>query len=413
MERKDASLVSTLIEDPDFALVTDQLIERARELAPRIRARSAEAEALRRMPDETLAEAEVFLPALVPKRWGGMGLGARALCEVARELAHGEASSAWTIAFLMEHSWMACHLDFDLQEELFAERPYILASAPLNPSGKAERVDDGFRVSGTFRYASCVGNSEWTFVTSLLEEGDEKIPYTFLVPLTDVTVNDDWFMSGMAATSSASVTADGAFVPENRSIPTEQFISVDQHPGAAHEEAFMRYPPLASIGDMMAGIALGCAEACVEIVRERLGVSKAFGVPRLERPLSRVRWGTALEKVRCAQLLWRDTLHRSIVKCDAMEQWSEEEVGQIELDHAMVVHLSHEAVGILCDGMGSSPYQLSDPLQLYRRDMDVIANHAFHDHDLVFERATRFVLGIGPNETDPFVQRPPKVAAAG
>jgi 3-hydroxy-9,10-secoandrosta-1,3,5(10)-triene-9,17-dione monooxygenase len=397
-----------LSESRDFQQATDALIERARQLVPVIRARAAEAEALRRLPDETMADAEAFFPALVPKRWGGMGLGSRALCEVARELAHGDASTAWTVAFLMEHSWMACHLPWEAQEELFADRPYILASAPLTPGGTAARVAGGFRVTGTFRYASAVWNSAWTFATAVAEEEGEPVPYRFLFPLSDVTVNDDWFMSGMVATSSASVTADNVFVPERRSLKTALFDSADEHPGAVHEEAYLRYPPLGTIRTMMAGISLGCAETCVEIARERLASSKVWGVPRRELTLPRVRWGQALQKVRCAQLLWRHALTRMIVKCDALEPWSEEEAGQAELDMVTVVQMSQKAVHTVCDGMGSSAYKLDEPLQRYRRDIDVMASHLFLEPDFVAERATRVILGLGYLPTDPPTSRPPR-----
>lgn len=405
---------SILTEEQSFEAATDRLIERARELAPAIRARSAEAESLRRLPDETMKDVEVFLDAIVPKVWGGQGLGLRALCEVARELAHGDAATAWTASFLMEHSWMACHLPMATQEELFKDRPYILTAAPLNPAGRAERVDGGFRVHGTFRYASCLANADWIFVGAPVADDSEDgaTLYTFLLPLTDVTDNDDWFMSGMAATSSGSVTIDGAFVPEGMAVTTVEFHSSDQHAGAAHEEPIFKYPIPVSIGSMMAGISLGCAEACVEIARERLPKSKVFGTtPRLDLALSRVRWGEALQKVRCARLLWRDTVERTIVKCDAVEPWTEAELGLFQLDQMTVVHLSHQAVGLICDGMGSSIYQLSDPLQRYRRDVSLMANHAFQDHDLVAERGTRFYLGLGRNDTDPDMTKPPTVSS--
>ena len=390
-------------EQREFELATDRLIERARELVPRVRASADETEALRRLPESTMADVEVFMDALVPKRWGGQGLGLRALCEVARELAHGDASTSWITSFFMEHSWMACRLPLETQEELFAERPYILAAAPTAPTGRATRVDGGFRVSGTFRWASCIWNGEWSFATALVDDGDGRpMPHSMLVPTSDMTVNDDWFMSGMAGTGSASFVLDDVFVPEGRSLPTLVFLSSDEHPGAVHEEAFMRYPLMPTISTMIAGIALGCGEACVDIVRERLPKSKVFGMtPRLELPLSRVRWGTAYEQVRCARLLWTDTIERTIVKCDAMEPWSEAETGQLELDLVTVIQLSQQAVGLLCDGIGSSVYQLSDPLQRYRRDVNVIASHAFHEHDLVAERATRLILGLGLNDNDP------------
>jgi alkylation response protein AidB-like acyl-CoA dehydrogenase len=307
----------------------------------------------------------------------------------------------------MEHSWMACRLPFETQQELFADRPFILASAPITPAGRAERIDGGYRVWGTFRYASCLGNSDWSFASAPVPDGEVAIPHTFLLPLSEVTVNDDWFMSGMAATSSGSFTANGVFVPESRSLPLDVFFSADRHPGAAHEEAFMRYPVI-TIAVMMAALPLGCAEGCVELMRERLASTVVFGtVPRIELPMSRVRWGKALEKVRCARLLFEDVLNRAIASGDAVAAPSEEERGQQELDLMTVAHLAQEAVGLVGDGMGSSPYKLGDPIQRARRDINVMANHYFHDDDIVSERATRFILGLGPGPNDPiFLQRP-------
>jgi alkylation response protein AidB-like acyl-CoA dehydrogenase len=397
---------STLAGQREFDVATERLIERARALAPSLRARAEQAEALRRQPDETIRDAEPFMNALVPKKWGGLGLGARALCEVARELAHGDASAAWTLAFLMEHSWMACRLPFEAQEELFADRSFILASAPLTPGGSAVRVTGGYRVSGTIRYASCVWNSDWTFLSAMVRENGTMVAYVFLVPLSELTIDDDWFISGMAATGSSSITADAVFVPEHRSILRDDFLSADRHHGVAHEETFLRYPPYASLGMMITAIALGCAEAAVEIVRDRLPSSLAFaGTRRIELPLTRVRWGRALEIVRCAQLLYQHDLSWAIEKCDAGEEWSTAEVGQIELDQTTIVHMAQEAIGIVCDGMGSSSYKLSDPLQRFRRDLDVIANHAFMDYDQIAERSVRFILGLGILPTDPSTTR--------
>jgi len=57
--------------------------------------------------------------------------------------------------------------------------------------------------------------------------------------------------------------------------------------------------------------------------------------------------------------------------------------------------------------MGSSAYQLSDPLQRYRRDIDVVANHRAHDHDTVADASTRAILGISENAADLFAGRAP------
>src|SRR5690349_15586508 len=88
--------------EPDFEERTDRLIEKAKVLIPTLRARAQEAEALRYQPPQTVKDAEFLMDALTPRVWGGQGLGSRALCEVARVLAHGDTSAAWTLAFLME-----------------------------------------------------------------------------------------------------------------------------------------------------------------------------------------------------------------------------------------------------------------------------------------------------------------------
>lgn len=399
------------MEFSEFELQTDRLIAYARELAPRIRERSVEAEGLRRLPDATMADIEPLLPALVPQAWGGHGLGVRALCEVGKELAHGDASTAWTTIFLMTNNWLACRMPMEAQEEVFADRSFIRMAAPLVPSGAAEAVGGGYRVSGTYRYASGVWNADWALFIAPVSDSEDPLPgpRVFMVPLSEVTVNDDWFMSGMAATGSASITVDDVFVPERRTLAASIFRTRDRHPGAAHEESFLRYPSVALICQT-ASVAVGCAEASVEIVRERLPVNKVFGAtPRIESPLSRVRWGYAHQKVVCAALLLEKMLSKVIAKGEAGDEFSHEELGQLELDGSTAVHLSQEAIGELCDGVGSSAYKSDDPLQRYRRDVNVIANHVFHERDICVERATRLVLGLGPVATDPlFLQREDK-----
>src|SRR5689334_10280779 len=79
---------------PDFEERTDRLIEKAKVLIPTLRARAQEAEALRYQPPQTIEDAEFLMDALTPRVWGGQGLGSRALCEVARTLAHGDTSAA-------------------------------------------------------------------------------------------------------------------------------------------------------------------------------------------------------------------------------------------------------------------------------------------------------------------------------
>jgi GTP cyclohydrolase II len=379
------------------------LVARAEALAPVVRGRALETEQLRCLPDATMVDIERagFFEALVPKRWGGMGLGLEALCGVARAIAHGDGSTAWALAFMMEHNWMACHLGMEVQEQLYAERPCIKAAAPLQPGGTAVGVDGGYLLTGKFSYASGVMNSEWTFATAFVGEGEAKTQRIFLVRVADVTLHDDWHFSGMCGTGSASFSTQSLFVPEGYSILTADFFSADSHPGAEHAESLYRYPIMQGLLAMMAAIALGCGEAVVEIGREKLGTSAPWGRKRLDRELSRQRWLKAHQIVRTARLVYDALLAKVIEMGETRQVWSLEDLAQLEMDIGAVGHLCKDAARLVADGSGSSAYNLREPLQRYLRDLQVLANHLGMDEDVVGERSSRWLLGLGLGESDP------------
>lgn len=385
-------------------ILTDELVKRAEAMVPGIRSRSREAEEIRRIPEATMAEVEEagFLKIMVPKRFGGHGLGLDALCRVTRALAHGDCSTSWAVSFLIEHNWMLCHMDMRAQESLFAEKSYIKAAAPLMPSGEAIPVPGGYKVSGHWKYASGACNGDWSFVTSWVMTDGERVPHTFLLAHDTVTIHDDWFMSGMAATGSVSITAKEAFVPEERALRTDIFHSADEHPGASHPEPIHRYPLVPPLIIMGSSIILGAAEAVVELAREQLATSKLFGVARIDRPQSRARWAAAHQEVRFAQLLWEKVLAYTIAKCDMEGRWTVEEEGQLHLDVVAIAQKSKEAVRLVMDGINSSTYQLDNPLPRYQRDVDVMVSWPAFDWDVVTERGSRWMLGLGATAADPF-----------
>jgi alkylation response protein AidB-like acyl-CoA dehydrogenase len=401
-----------VLADLDPEAATDALIERVRAVSPLVRARAHEAERLRRVTDDVTAAlaATGVWKALTPRRWGGLGLGLRALCEVARTVSQADTSTGWITCFLMEHNWMICRMPLPAQARLYDGRDgYVLAAAPLAPGGQATRVPGGFVASGKWRYGSGIAHADWTFACCNVETDGENVPWMFLVPVSSVTVHDDWHVAGMCATNSTNVSARELFVPEDMALELDRFYSADRHAGADHAERIYRYPLLQGLLVMMAGVAVGSAEGALDVAKDRLTESAPWGVRRIERTTSRARWAQASQDVRCARLLYQDTLARTIRKGDAREEWSLEEQGQLDLDLATTTHLCKNAIASLLDGCGSSAYQLGDPLQRFWRDTSMLASHLGNDWDVVTERGARFVLGLGRVPTDPL---PPRRNAA-
>ena len=297
---------------------------------------------------------------------------------------------------------MACRLPLSAQQRIYGDGPgYILAAAPLAPGGTATPVLGGFRVTGKWRYASGILHAGWTFASCIADIDGKKIPYMCLLPIGAVTVHDDWHMAGMGATSSTNISATDVFVPEDMALEMERFFSADRHPGVAHPEAIYHYPLLPGLLAMLAAVALGSAEGALQLARERLSSTAPWGVRRIDRATSRMRWIEASQDLRCARLLYVDMLRRAIQQGETAQQWTPAEQGQHELDLVTVTHISKDAVASLLDGFGTSVYQLGDPLQRHFRDLCMLASHLGNDWDVVVERSARFILGLGTIPGDP------------
>jgi AcrR family transcriptional regulator len=78
------------------------------EFAARLADRAQDAERLRRLPPATidLIASGGFTELRVPVRYGGIQAGFPAILDRVRRMAHGCASSAWTIGFYAPHNWI-------------------------------------------------------------------------------------------------------------------------------------------------------------------------------------------------------------------------------------------------------------------------------------------------------------------
>src|SRR5262249_48829313 len=92
------------------------------------------------------------------------------------------------------------------------------ASDWLTGTGKAERVDGGWRISGRKIFRSGVPAGD-LLVTSAVYDDPDSGPTVmhFPLPLTapGVEILDTWHVMGMRATGSHDVSIEGAFVPDS------------------------------------------------------------------------------------------------------------------------------------------------------------------------------------------------------
>ena len=140
-----------------------------------------------------------------------------AILDPVRRMAHGCASSAWTLGFYTLHNWMMALFGEQAQEEAFATRPF-LAPAPLAPTGRGVSVDGGIRLSGRWSWATGVMHGNWIIVGALCGPDDGIYPALALLPIGDAAIEDVWHTDGMCATGSNDVVITDAFVPAHRLV---------------------------------------------------------------------------------------------------------------------------------------------------------------------------------------------------
>ena len=368
------------------------------EFVARLAERAGEGERLRRLPPDTMADPAVaeFVDLLVPARYGGRQASFPDVLDPVRQMAHGCASSAWTLGFYALHNWMLALFSEQAQAEAFASRPF-LAPAPLAPTGRGTGRDGGMELNGRWSWATGVMDGNWIMVGALreLEPGAIR-PVLALLPISEVRVEDVWHTDGMRATGSNDVVIEHAFVPEHRIVSVLDIYTGNAPGAAVHEAGTYRWPMVPALALLAAMPALGSAERAAEIYAERL--TQRFlayeGVMQKDKPIASSHLGQALVRLRALRALVADTVAEVEGIIDAGGSVSQPVRGHARLAAAHVVRESRAVIADLLAASGASAHFLDNPLQRIKRDVDVIAGHVVFDYDTSRELAGALTMGM-------------------
>ena len=202
-----------------------ELLQRARELAPRLVTRATDAEREGMVPAESvrvIAAAGLFR-VLQPRRWGGYELDPRVFYRIQMALAEGCMSTAWIYGVIGVHNWQLPLFPEQAQQDVWAKDSGTLIASTYMPVGKSEKVDGGYRFSGRWSFSSGVDHCEWIFLGGLLpkRDGSEGLEHTtFLLPKSDYRIERNWDVLGLRGTGSHDIVVENAFVPEHRTQRT-------------------------------------------------------------------------------------------------------------------------------------------------------------------------------------------------
>ncbi|MGZ6211287.1 MAG: acyl-CoA dehydrogenase family protein, partial [Candidatus Binataceae bacterium] len=213
----------------------DEYLERVRELIPAFRERTALTERTRRLPDESWADFQRagLLRALQPARWGGFELHPSAFYRAVMEVGAACPSTGWVLGVLGVHSWQLAAFPERAQQEVWGADSTIQASSSYAPTGKIERVEGGFRVSGRWSFSSGCDFCHWVILGGSTRNPDgTPDARSYLLARSDYEIDDNWHVMGLNGSGSKDIVVSGAFVPEYR---THKFLDAynRDNPGQA------------------------------------------------------------------------------------------------------------------------------------------------------------------------------------
>lgn len=254
------------------------LADAAKALAPALAQRACAAELERRLSAETLQDlfAGRLLHYYVPARFGGLEMDWGAQIVAGRYLAHACGSTAWISGVVGSHSLYIARMSPQAQEDVWGNGPDVLISTgSVMRNVTVERADGGYRLSGRWSFCSGVDHASWVLLRAS-PEGAQEQSY-FLIPKSDMTIDDDWFVSAMSGSGSKSVILKDAFVPDYRILSMSGMMGANP-PGAQIHSHYLytgSFRPFS--GSNLMGPILGAAEA-VLYEFQKLAESPANGM---------------------------------------------------------------------------------------------------------------------------------------
>jgi alkylation response protein AidB-like acyl-CoA dehydrogenase len=379
------------------AVSAEELLERATALVPVLKDRAFKAEAMRQIPEETVAEIKDagMVRIATPERFGGNGHEIDLMFRVAMELGRACGSTAWCYAVWTIHNWMVGHWPMTAQEEYFAAGPDTLSSSSFAPNGKLEPVDGGYRLSGHWEFSSGCDSATWALLGAMGERG----PVFTLVPEGEFQIVDNWQVSGMKGTGSKDVTVDGAVVPAHRIMP---MVGLNASSGAwqAHGRDSYRLPSMAilpfTLCSPLVGIAQGAVDEFVAQLTGKTGPGRST-----ESVAIQLRVAESSAEVDLARRVMRDDSREMIERVRAGEVLTELDQATYRRNLGFAARLCVQSVNRLFEASGGHALFDSNAMQRFHRDVHAGSHQAALYWDSIGEAYGRAVFGLPPARVGP------------
>ena len=369
---------------PEAPAGDPQIVARAETLRPELDALSAEMERDRRLAPallDKLHEACLFR-LLLPRSVNGLETDPLTFMQVVETVARSDASTAWCLSQAGGCATAAAYLDPAVARKIFGDDPRAVLAWGPGPA-KAIEVDGGYRVSGTWSFASGARHATWLGAQAPIFRADGmpvlspdgvQIERTLLVPVSEVTMVDIWDTIGLRATASDRFALEDHFVRADHSI-TRDF-SQDwecREPGPLYRISALVFYEMG-----FASVAIGIARASLDVFLDlaRHKMQRGIKTPLRDNAAVQTNLAQAEASLRSARAYLRQCvadLWRHV--CQAEGKLTVEHRILIRMASTNAIHRARDAVDFAYNATGTPTVFANHPLERRFRDMHTVTQH--------------------------------------
>lgn len=322
--------------------------------------------------------------AATPKCFGGDALAPASFLRMIERISEADGSAGWVASFGSAGVYLAA-LPKPTLAEIYADSPDLVFAGGLFPLQPAEAVAGGYRVNGTWKFASGCKGADLLGVGIGAAGGK---PRTAVFPAAQVEIVENWDVVGLKGTGSHDLRVNDQHVDERWTFIRGGASNID--------EPLFRYPSIAYAAQVLAVVNLGLARAALDEVSRMAGGSGITGAPKLaDRAYVRIEIAKAEAQLAAARGFFYGATEQvwdSILKGNPVT------AEQTSLLRLSAIHVSQAGAAVVQSAYGlagTTAIYLRHPLQRYLRDAMVVTQHAFLSEGL-YDGAGSVFLGVPP-----------------
>ena len=369
-----------------------RMLEAVRALGPQIAAQRDDFDNGRRLPEAAfaaLADAGLFRLWL-PEALGGPELSPFEFMDIVEAASALDGSVGWLVGNGGGMSRIGGYLGEAVARDWFANR-YAFVVSSTGAVGTATPVNGGYCVNGRWPFGSGAHHATRFMVFASVRPADPDSPLLCCyLDQADVTILDNWHVSGLRGTGSCDFEARDIFVPAAHVHP---FLGTQPtQPGRLY-----RMPPSSVFAWSICGVPLGIASGAIGSFEELARRKGRLGTQAMLRDRETVQAtvGRARAMLRAARAFLIDAMTELMAATDTGGQRLVEARADIRIANAHAAETAMSVTDMLAACAGTAAIFETCALERAVRDVRAAAKHiAMSPNNYII--AGRLALGLDP-----------------